>query len=688
MSEDLHYPSAQKKPYKITTNGHTRVDEYYWLRDKTNQDVLDYLESENDYTKEILGHTEQLQTQLYEEMKGRIQETDEEVPYRVDDYYYYSRTVEGQQYSIYCRKQGSLDAPEEILLDLNQFEKDYKYIDLGVYKVSPDHQTLAYSLDATGAEDFHVFFKNLQTGEIQSEKITTTGYSGEWANDNQNYFYTTQDHAKRDYRLYRHKLGQSQTEDELIYEEKDELFRLNLTKTRDMKYLELLTKSIETTEIHLIDADQPESELFTISPRQKGLQYKIAHHNGTLFILTNKEDAKNNQIMTAKVEHPGQDHWQTMITHNPEVFLTGLDSFENHLVIYKREKGLKTISVLDLRTQKSHKIQFPEAVYTYEESRNPEFHTNQLRFTYMSMTTPDSVFDYHMDSREMQLRKRKPVLGGFKSEDYETKRTFATAEDGTKIPISLVYHKEIKRDGTNPCLLYGYGSYGYSMDPSFNSNRISLLERGFIYAIAHIRGGQEMGREWYEHGKYLNKKNTFTDFIACGRHLIAEKFTSKDNLAIMGRSAGGLLIGAVLNLAPDLCHTAVAGVPFVDVITTMLDESIPLTVNEFEEWGNPKDKEYYNYMLSYSPYDNVEAKEYPHILVTAGLNDPRVQYWEPAKWLARLRVTKTDHNRLVMKTNMGAGHFGASGRYEYLKEIAFEFAFIIDTILNKTERKK
>jgi oligopeptidase B len=683
MSGSQQYPLAKKQAHMITAHNHTRVDDYYWMREKTSQEVIDYLEAENKYTKEILAHTEDLQTQLFEEMKGRIQETDEEVPYRMDEYYYYSRTVEGQQYPIYCRKKGSLDSEEEVLLDLNEFEKDHEYIKLGVFKVSPDHQTLAYSLDTSGAEDFHVVFKDLRTGEIHPDKLTKTIYSGEWGNDNKTYFYTTQDDAKRDYRLYRHKLGQAQQEDPLIYEERDEQYRVYLSKTRDRKYLALLAKSIETTEIRLLDADQPEGNFFTISSRQKSLRYEIVHHNGILYVLTNEDGARNNKIMTTSVENPGVENWQEMIPHDPDVFLTGLDSFENHLVIYKRQNGLKAITILDLRSQESYDVRFPESAYTYESGQNREFHTSLLRFTYMSMTTPDSVYDYDMDSHKMHLKKRKPVLGGFNSEDYQTERTFAPTEDGVIVPLSLVYRKGIKKDGRNPCLLYGYGSYGYSMDPTFNSNRISLLDRGFIFAIAHIRGGQEMGRAWYEDGKYLNKKNSFTDFIACGRHLIAEKYTSKGNLAIMGGSAGGLLIGAVLNMAPDLCHAAVAGVPFVDVVTTMLDETIPLTVNEFEEWGNPKDKAFYDYLLSYSPYDNVEAKDYPHILITAGLNDPRVQYWEPAKWLAKLRITKTDQNRLLMKTNMGAGHHGASGRYDYLKEIAFEYAFIIDTILDQ-----
>lgn len=677
------FPIAKIVPYEITTHGDTRIDNYYWLREKTNQEVIDYLESENEYTGEILTHTEELQKTLFEEMKGRIQETDEEAPYPDGDYFYYSRTVEGQQYPIYCRKQGALDAAEEVLLDLNTYESEHEYIKLGVYKVSPDHRILAYSLDFSGGEDFHVFFKNLDTGDILPDRLTGTIYSGEWGNDNQTYFYTTQDDAKRSYRVYRHILGQSQAQDALLYEEKDELFGVYLDKTRDDEFIILRIWSIETTEVRLMDANQPGGDFFTLSKRKTGLRYYIAHRNGQLFILTNHGDAKNNKIVTASIEKPGRAHWEEIIPHNPDVFLSAIDVFKNHLVIYKRENGLKGITILDLRNQESHDLDFPEDAYTYTDAPNHVSDTTLLRFTYMSLTTPDSVYDYNMDTRELILRKRKPVLGGYDPADYETERIFADAADGKKIPISLVYRKGIKKDGSDPCLLYGYGSYGYSMEPTFSSNIVSFLDRGFIFAIAHIRGGQEMGRLWYEDGKFLNKKNSFTDFIACGRHLIKEKYTSRRKLAIMGASAGGLLIGAVLNLAPDLCHAAVAGVPFVDVVTTMLDESIPLTVGEFEEWGNPKDKEYYDYMLSYSPYDNVEAKDYPHILVTAGLNDPRVQYWEPAKWTAKLRSIKTDQNRLLLKTEMGSGHHGASGRYDYLKEIAFRYAFIIDTILNE-----
>ena len=677
------FPIAKIVPTEITTHGDTRIDNYYWMREKTNQEVIDYLEAENEYTKKVLAHTEGLQKTLFEEMKGRIQETDEEAPYPDGDYFYYSRTVEGQQYSIYCRKKGGLDSEEEVILDLNAFEKEHEYIKLGVFRMSPDHKILAYSLDFSGGEDFHVFFKNLETGEILPDCLTNTIYSGEWGNNNQTYFYTIQNDAKRSYRVYRHILGQSQAKDEMLFEEKDELFRVFLGKTRDDEFIILRTWSIETTEVRLLDANQPDGDFFTLSHREAGLRYSIDHRSGQLFILTNQGGAKNNKIVTADIKNPNREHWEEMVAHDPDVFLSAIDVFENHLVIYKRENGIQGITVIDLRNQESHDIHFPEDAYTYIDAPNHVFETNLVRFTYMSMTTPDSVFDYNMDTREMILRKRKPVLGGFDPADYKTERIFATAEDGQSIPISLVYRQGIKKDGSNPCLLYGYGSYGYSMEPSFSSNIVSFLDRGFIFAIPHIRGGQEMGRAWYEDGKFLNKKNTFTDFIACGRHLIKQQYTSQNKMAIMGASAGGLLIGAVLNMAPDLCHAAVAGVPFVDVVTTMLDESIPLTVVEFEEWGNPKEKDYYDYMLSYSPYDNVEAKDYPHILVTAGLNDPRVQYWEPAKWVARLRVTKTDQNRLVLKTEMGSGHHGASGRYDYLKEIAFRYAFIIDTILNQ-----
>jgi len=672
-------PLAPTHPYPLTLHNHTRTDPYFWLRDKTNPEVIAYLEAENAYTEAVMAHTKDLQETLYQEMVGRIQETDVDVPVRYGEYFYYTRTEEGKQYAIYCRKKGSLEAEEEILLDLNALADGKKFLKIGVFKVSPDHKWLAYSLDEEGDELFTVHFKNLETGEVHPDRIPNTTYDGEWANDNETFFYTTMDAAKRPYQLHRHRLGTAISEDPLLFQEDDELFRISLGKPRDKSFLFLAVASIETTEIHFLDANQPQGAWKIVHPREKGLEYQIAHHRGTFYIVTN-DKARNFKVVTAPAHNPGKENWDELIPHREDIKIDGVDLFANHLVVYKRQNGLKAMSITSMATEETHEVAFPEPAYTYTPENNPEFDTHLVRFTYMSMTTPDSVYDYNMDTREMELKKRKPVLGGFDPTHYQSERIFAPAPDGTLIPISLVYRKGLARDGAAPCLLYGYGSYGYSMEPFFLINAISLLDRGFVYAIAHIRGGEEMGRIWYEQGKFLDKKNTFTDFIACGRHLIAEKFTSSARMAIMGRSAGGLLIGAVVNMAPDLAKVAFAGVPFVDVISTMLDETIPLTAGEFEEWGNPKNEEYYRYMLSYSPYDNVEAKDYPHILATSGLNDPRVAYWEPTKWVARLRTMKTDNNRLLLKTNMGAGHAGSSGRYDYLREVAFEYAFIIDSL--------
>ncbi len=672
-------PVAEKKPHEVTTHGDTRIDDYFWLREKSNPDVISYLEAENRYTKLILSHTKTLQENLYKDMVGRIQETDEDVPTPYGEFFYYKRTEAGLQYPIHCRKKGSLDSEEEILLDLNELSKDHDYTKLGVFKVSPDHGTLAYSLDQDGSENFVLFFKDLISGEIMPEQIQKTKYDGEWTNDNLSFFYTTQDAAKRDYRLLRHRLGTNPDEDEILYQEDDKLYWVTLEKTRNHKYLVLTTTSIETTEVHILKADEPDGQFSIIHPREDKLQYRLSHHENLFYILTN-ESAKNFKIMTVPAKSPSKENWQEMISHQQEILIEDIDLFSGHLVVYKRVAGLRAIGIKDLGSGKSYDIEFPEPTYTYEKEENLEFDTKLLRFKYMSMTTPDTIYDYDMVQQDLIFKKQKPVLGGFESKNYVTERIFAPTEDGIQVPISLVYKKGLSKDGSAPCLLYGYGAYGASLDPTFNSNRLCLLDRGFVYAIAHIRGGQEMGRQWYEDGKYLKKKNTFTDFIACGRYLIAEKYTTREKLSILGGSAGGLLIGAVITFDPDLCQVAVAEVPFVDVVTTMLDGSIPMTIEDFEEWGNPLDKEYYDYLLSYSPYDHVEGKDFPHLLVTAGLNDPRVQYWEPAKWIAKMRSYKSSDNRLLLKTNMGAGHHGASGRYDYLKEIAFNYAFIIDTL--------
>jgi oligopeptidase B len=673
----MQTPIIQKKNKRLTLHNHERIDPYYWLNERTNPDVRSYVEAENAFTEAGMAHTKDLQKTLYEEMRGRIQENDEEVPEQNGPYEYFSRTEKGKQYKIYCRQ--SIDRPEtmEVLLDLNTFAETSEFVQLGVFKPSPDHKMLAYSLDLTGAENYTVFFKNLGTGELLSNQIQNTGYYGEWAKDNQSYFYTTKDEAWRDHRLHRYSLGAGTNA--LVYEETDELFSVSLSKTKDQAYILLKLNSIKTSECLFLDANRPEYAFQMLKPRTYGIEYGVEHHNGLFYIWTN-EEALNFKIVTAPVDDLSESNWQEFASHHPDIKIDSLDCFENHLVIYQRSNGLRTITVMDFRTSNSHSIEFPEEAYTFRNSKNPEFKTSTLRFTYSSPVTPESVIDYEMDEHKWTVRKRTSVLGGYNPDDYIVERIFAPADDGAQVPMTLLYKKGIEKKSNNPCMLYGYGSYGSSNDPRFDINIFSLVDRGFIFASANIRGGGEMGRSWYENGKFLHKKNTFTDFIACGRHLAAQHYTRPEKLAIMGRSAGGLLIGSVINLAPDLCRAAVAHVPFVDVITTMLDTSIPLTVGEFEEWGNPLDEEYYWYMLSYSPYDNVEAKEYPHLLITSGLNDPRVQYWEPTKWVAKLRDTGHGPNRLFLKTNMGAGHAGASGRFDYLKEQAFNYAFIIDTL--------
>jgi len=679
MKGRLVLPAAHVRPYEITIHGHTRVDDYFWLREKGNPEVIEYLDAENEYAQRMTAHLEGVREKLYDEMVGRMQETDSTAPVRLGEFYYYTRTEKGKQYSIHCRKAGSVEAEEETLLDLNILAEGHDYLRLGVFRVSPDQRLLAYSLDTDGAEDYTIQFKDLSTGGLLPDRIKGTAYSAVWAEDNETLFYTTRDEAKRSYRLFRHKLGTDPSKDALIHQEDDQLFRVMISKTRDRIYLVLTISSLETSESSILEADSPEGSFRVVHPRTKGLRYSLRHRKGTFYLLTN-DGATNFKVMTVKTSAPEKENWLEYIPHRENVLVESLALFENHMVVHERENGLQTLRILGFSDVESSYVPFPEPVYTVSGASNPEFGSGVYRFVYSSLTTSNSVIDYDMETSEWTLVKQKPVLGGYDPKNYETERVFATAEDGTEVPVSLVYRKGFTRDGSAPLLLYGYGSYGSSMDPGFNSSRLSLLDRGFVFAIAHVRGGQEMGRQWYDDGKFLKKKNTFTDFVACAHHLIDEGYTSREKLAIMGRSAGGLLIGAVLNIAPELFKVAVAGVPFVDVVTTMMDESIPLTVGEFEEWGNPRDEEYYDYMLSYSPYDNVETREYPHILVTAGLNDPRVAYWEAAKWTAKLRRLKTDDNILLLKTFMGAGHFSSSGRYDYLKDQVFEFAFIMDML--------
>jgi oligopeptidase B len=675
--QDVPPPVAKVISKADTLHGDVRIDNYFWLREKSNPEVIKYLEAENEYTEAMTKQTKEFQKLLYEELVGRIKETDLSVPEKIDDYYYYSRTEEGKQYPIYCRKKGGLDAEEEILLDQNALAEGYDYFDIGAFKISPDHQLLAYSVDTTGSETFTLYVKDLNAGELLKDEIENIYYDVEWGNDNKTIFYTTLDEAKRPYKLYRHILGTAQEKDEMVYHEKDEAFFVSVSKTRSKEYLIMTLGSETTTEVWYLKADLPEDNFKVIHPRQHKMEYYIAHHDDKFYIMTNDE-AKNFKLMEVSVTDPSKKNWKEVIPHRDSVKIDGMDVFRNHLVVYERERGLKKIRITNLINNQVDYVDFPEPVYTFWQARNPDFNTNILRFNYTSLVTPRSVFDYNMDTKARELKKQYEVLGGYDPSGYQSERIFAKASDGTMVPISLVYRKGMVKDGNNPLYLYGYGAYGISREPTFSSNRLSLLDRGFIYAIAHVRGGGEMGRYWYDEGKLLKKKNTFADFIACAEHLIAENYTSSDKLVIYGGSAGGLLVGAVTNMRPDLFKAVIADVPFVDALNTMLDPSIPLTVIEYEEWGNPNEEESYGYIKSYSPYDNVEAKGYPNMLITAGLNDPRVQYWEPAKWTAKLRALKTDKKILLLKTKMGEGHMGASGRYDYLKDIAFEYAFIFD----------
>jgi oligopeptidase B len=676
VAQTLAPPVAKIIPKVDTLQGEIRIDNYFWLRNRDNPEVMKYLEAENKYAQEIMKPMEKLQEKLYSELLSRIKETDLTVPEKIDDYHYYTRTEEGKQYQIYCRKKGTLNAPEEVLLDLNELSVGHSYLALGIYKVSPNHQLLAYSLDTNGSEAFNLYFKNLESGKLLKDEIPNTYYSVEWANDNQTLFYTVLDEAKRPYQLYRHKLGTDSKDDLLIYQEKDQAYELYLSKTKSKKYLLMSLESETTTEVWYADADNPEEGFKTFQPRQHEVEYRLDHHFDKFYILTN-EGAKNFKLMEAPLSNPSRMNWKEVLPHRDSVKIVDIEVFKNHLVIYEREKGLKKIRITNLTSNQVHYVPFLETVYTFWAERNPDFNTNLLRFNYTSLINPKSVFDYNMDTQIRELKKQDEVLGGYDLFLYQSERVFAKTLDGILVPISLIYKKGMNKNAKNPLLLYGYGAYGISSEPYFSSNRLSLLDRGFIYAIAHIRGGGEMGRYWYDQGKLLNKKNTFTDFVACAERLIAEKYTSSQKLVISGASAGGLLMGAVNNMRPDLFKAVIANVPFVDLINTIMDPSIPLTVIEYEEWGNPNNPQYYEYMRSYSPYDNIGAKNYPNLLVTAGLNDPRVAYWEPAKWTAKLRALKTDENLLLLKTNMGAGHGGASGRYDELKDVAFEYAFIL-----------
>ncbi|WP_197901768.1 S9 family peptidase [Rhodocytophaga rosea] len=670
-------PVAKSIPKTLTSNGISRTDNYYWLRERENPEVISYLEAENKYLDTALADTKGLQEDLFNEMKGRIKEKDESAPYLDNGYYYYSRYEEGFEYPIYCRKKGSLQAAEEILLNVNDMAKGHEYYNVSGLDVSDNNQLLAYADDTVSRRLYTIRFKNLATGEIYPEAISNVSPGVAWTTDNKTLFY-----AKKDvgtllpYQVYKHVLGTDPKTDKLVYEEKDNTFGTGIFRSKSKKYVMLYMGSTLSSEMRYLDASQPDAPLKVLLPREKDHEYMAEHFGDKFYIRTNWQ-AQNFRLMEVPVaQSASKTAWKEVIPNREDVYLENFEVFKNNLVLGERKEGLLQLRIINWQDKSEHYIDFGEPTYVAYTEINPDFNTSVLRYGYSSLTTPSSVYEYNMDTKEKKLLKQQEVLGGFKAENYQSERVYATARDGVKIPISLVYRKGIHKDGNNPLYQYAYGSYGYSTDANFSASRLSLLDRGFIYAIVHIRGGQEMGRKWYEDGKLLKKKNTFTDFIDCSEFLIKEKYTSKEKLAAMGGSAGGLLMGAIVNMRPDLYKAVVAHVPFVDVINTMLDESIPLTTGEYDEWGNPNTKEYYDYMLSYSPYDNVKAQAYPHMLVTTGLHDSQVQYWEPAKWVAKLRTLKTDDNVLLLHTNMDAGHGGASGRFKKFKDTALEYAFI------------
>ena len=669
-------PVAKKIPHVTEINGHKMVDNYAWLREKTNPEVRAYLEQENAYTDSIMKPTEPLQKKLYDEMVGRIKETDVDVPYREGDYFYYVRTEAGKQYPIRCRKKAAENAPEEVLLDVNQLAQSHAFMTIAAFAISPDGNLLAYSYDDTGYRQFTLAVKDLRTGKTLTDHAERVG-SVVWANDNQTIFYTQEDPvAKRQYRLYRHTVGATDP-DALVYEEPDERFLLEAFKTRSQAFIFLISRSHTTSEARYIPATQPDADWKIVEPRKQGVEY-YPDHNGDSFYIRVNDTGRNFRLVSAPVSDPGSKNWHEVMAQNPGIMIDDTDFFKNFCVLYERENGLPQIRVIDLRNGQSKRIAFPEAAYAAYSYINRVYDTTEFRYGYQSPITPPSVFSYDMETGATTLLKQKEVPGGYDPKKYEVEQIYAVTSDGVKIPISVLRLKDSKLDGKGPLYLYGYGSYGVSIDSFFNSNIFSLVDRGVVTAVAHIRGGGEMGKAWHDAGRMMNKKTTFTDFIACAEDLVKRGYGSKDRLVIEGRSAGGLLMGAVLNMRPDLFHAALVGMPFVDVINTMLDESLPLTVGEFEEWGNPKEKAAFEYMITYSPYDNIEAKAYPNMLVKTSFNDSQVMYWEPAKYVAKMRATRTDHNILMLKTNLSpAGHGGASGRYDRLKDTAFDYAFIL-----------
>jgi len=681
-------PKAKKVPFEITTHNDTRVDDYFWMRlsddqknaeekDDQTKEVIAYLEAENNYLEEVLKPTETLQNTLFNEIKARIKEDESSVPVQKNGYIYYTRFEKGEDYHLSCRKKVGSEK-EEIMLNIPQMAKGHDYFAVGSENISSNNGILAYSVDKVSRRQYTLHFKNLTTGEILSDKIENTTGGATWANDNKTIFYTKNDPVTlRSYQIYKHILGTDQKEDVLVFEEKDETFNCFVYKTKSSAFIMIGSGQTLSTEYQFLDANNPSGEFKILQARERNHEYSIDHFEGSFYIVTNWE-AKNFRLMKTSVENTQKENWEEVIPHREDVLLEGIDIFSNYYVVSERKAGLNELRIINWKDNSEHYIEFNDPTYTAGSHANPEFNTELFRYSYSSLTTPYSVYDFNMNNHSQKLLKQQEVLDeNFKTENYVSERIFITARDGAKVPVSIVYKKGLVKDGNAPLLLYAYGSYGATIDPYFSSVRLSLLDRGFVYAIAHIRGGQDMGRHWYEDGKLLTKKNTFNDFIDCGEYLVQENYTSSEHLYAQGGSAGGLLMGAVLNMAPKLWKGVIAQVPFVDVVSTMLDESIPLTTGEFDEWGNPKDKEYYDYIKSYSPYDNVAKMDYPNILITTGYWDSQVQYWEPAKWIAKLRDYKTDDNILIMDCNMDVGHGGASGRFARYKEIAKEYAFLL-----------
>jgi oligopeptidase B len=677
-THSMEAPVAAKKPTELTIHGHTRIDNYYWLRERENPEVIAYLKAENAYREKMMKHTRRFEKDLYEEIIGRIKQDDRSVPYRLNGYYYYTRYEEGKEYPFHCRKKGSLEAPEEIMVDVNEMAEGHDYFQLVGLSVSPDNRYLSMGIDTVSRRKYTLRIKDLETGAMLDDEIPLTTGSSAWAADSRTLFYTLKDdETLRSKAVCRHVMHTSSEEDVTVFEEQDETFSTYVYKTKSKEYLVIGSESTLTSEFRFLRADDPEGEFRVIQPRERGLEYSIEHYGDWFYIITNLE-ATNFRLMKAPVQQCGKENWEEVIPHREDVLIEGIEIFRDFLVLEERSEGLIRLRVMPWNGAGEHYVDMDEAVYTAWVSTNPEFDSDTLRYGYSSLTTPPSTFDYNMVTREKTLLKQEEVAGGgFAPANYEARRLYATAADGKKIPMSMVFRKGMIPDGTNPTLIYGYGSYGITHEPGFYSPLLSLLDRGFIYVIAHVRGGQMYGRPWYEDGKLLYKMNTFTDFNSCAEYLIHEGYTSPEHLYAMGGSAGGLLMGAVINLQPELYNGVIAAVPFVDVVTTMLDEDIPLTTGEYDEWGNPNEEAYYRYMLSYSPYDQVQAKDYPNLLVTTGLHDSQVQYWEPAKWVAKLRDMKTDDHLLLLYCNMDTGHGGASGRFEHYRETAMEYTFLL-----------